>query len=101
MPGSLTSSDHGKYVCLVYHLDYADPCPEISRDDQLYFLIELVNFEPFLCGDCEVGLVLVEAGVDDLLFVFLHVGIDYKGDIYFEWGSRISSIGSTLLTSLR
>jgi hypothetical protein len=72
MPGGLASSDHGKYVCLVNHLYYADPCPEISGDDQLYFLIELVNFKPFLGGDCEVGLVLVEASVDDLLFVFLH-----------------------------
>ena len=73
MPGGLASSHHGKDVGLVDHLDDADPCSEISGDDQLDFFVEFVYFEPLLGGNCEVGLILIEASVDDLLFVFLHV----------------------------
>lgn len=72
MPRSLAASDHCKYVGLVNHLDDADASTEISGYYQLYFFIKLVNFKALLSGNCEVGLILVETSVDDLLFVFLH-----------------------------
>ena len=73
MPGSLPASDHSKNISFMNHLNDSDPGTKISIDDKFDFLSNFIDFESFLGGDCEIGLILIEAGVDYLLFFFVHL----------------------------
>ena len=66
MPGSLPASNHSKDVSFMNHLDDADSSSKISIDDKFDFLPNFIDFESFLGGDCEIGLILIEAGVATL-----------------------------------
>lgn len=77
MAGGLSSSHHCKNVGFVDHFNDSNSCSEITGDDQFYFLVKFIYFKALLCGDGEVGLILVEAGVYYLLFFFIFLHKDY------------------------
>ena len=72
MPGSFTSSNKGKQIRFMDHLDDTYACSEVSIEGQGDLLVKFIDFEASLCTYCEVGLVLVEADKNDLVLFLLH-----------------------------
>jgi hypothetical protein len=73
MAGGLASSNQGEYVSFVNHLNDTDACPEIANQCQTDLFVKFEYFKAPLSADGEVSLILVEAYVNNLVFLSLHL----------------------------
>lgn len=74
---SFATSNYCKNICLMYHFDDPDASSELSWKFLTDFIAELEYFKTFLRSNREVGLVLVEWNVQNLLLIFLHLLANY------------------------
>jgi hypothetical protein len=65
-------SNNGEYVGFMDHLYNPDSGSKLPWELLTDLVAEFENFESFLGSDWEVGLVLVEGNVQNLLLIFLH-----------------------------
>jgi len=72
MPGSFAASHQREKIGFMDHLYNADACSEISVEGKRYFFLKLIDLEALLRADGKVGLVLIEADENDLVFLLLH-----------------------------
>ena len=54
------------------HFYYSNSCSEFSANLLGYLCAQPEYFKPFLGADCKIGLILVEADMNDLLFFWVH-----------------------------
>ncbi len=69
---SFAPSNDGEYVGLMDHLYNTDSGSKLPGEFLTDLVTKFENFESFLGSDWEVGLVLVEGNVQNLLLIFLH-----------------------------